>query len=126
MKVVYICLLFVVFTFFGCETDSDSKWQSFYSTGKLINSGYNSWTYQHNFTNLSSDKVTLKYEIGKDEHGFAKENMYVIIPNHDFTINVTYHDFMESTASLSCSVRKNDGKDLAIEKTSGRVFFKDK
>ena len=123
---VTVALLFVFCSLFGCETNSDMKWYSFTSTGRLIDMGFNSWTYEHKFFNLSSDKVALQYESGKDEHGFTNHTTRDISPNREYAIRITYYDTFTATGFLSCSVGTYDGRELVIENRNGGAVFNDK
>lgn len=122
-----VTLLFLFTILSGCEIDSDMNWKSFTSTGRIISSSSNYWTYEHSFLNSSSDRVLLKYNNGsKDEHGFSNENQEVILQYDNFIVRITYYDFMSRTPHLSCSVGTYDGRGLNIESGNGRTIFRDK
>jgi hypothetical protein len=131
LNFIVVALVFIFASFNGCKMDdSDIKWQSFISTGRSISSGFNSWTYEYSFDNYSSDRVLLayEYESGKDEHGFTKytSNQRIIFQNGNYSFRLTYYDFFAATPSLYCSVGTYDGRDLVIERSTGRIVFRDK
>jgi hypothetical protein len=119
-------LLLLSCFFFGCDLNSDIKWKSFNSTGKLVSSSFYNRTYEHTFINSSSDKVLLKYDYKKDSYGYSTYSTKVIPANSDYSIRITYSDAMSATPNMSCSVGTYDGRGLVIEKITGCVFFTDK
>jgi hypothetical protein len=126
-KIILIgMMVFISIIFNGCELDTDMRWQSFTSWGDTLSFGFDSWRYEHNFYNFTSDKVVVQWENGKDEHGFSQYQESVIAQNDMIRLVATYYDFFDATSRLDCSVGTYDGRELEIEVSTGRTIFKDK
>jgi len=133
LNLIVLSLVFILVSISGCKMDdSDNKWQSFSITGRLISSGFNSWTCEYSFDNYSSDRVLLTYQYarGKDQHGLTEytSNQKIILQNGNYTFRLTSYDFSVYFANtmLHCYVGTYNGGDLSIDITTGHIVFRDK